>query len=294
MTIRDKSHLIILIHGVNGYTTDLNFLKSKIEKADTNAQVIIPKCNQGKTHDGVEKGALRYLDFIQKYIKNNTITEISIIGHSFGGLYARFLAKLLVDFNIIPKIKPRFLMALSTPHLPPRQHDWLFGRFTTKCLLKLLLGKSGSDLWKETGILYEMTLDSYLEPLKLFEKLIVYANIKYDPVVDYSNANICKNNYQYCKYNKNRPLVFEHDEPLEVFSNVDDLDPEQLMLQRLMSVGWTRFAILPSRPLVAHVDMIVKSKFFSKKHGESICKHIASHFQKPLVCDSFETLNNLL
>jgi hypothetical protein len=109
----------------------------QVRERERESHSIAPTINQGKrTHDGIEEGALRYQTWLLKlmkavpsidkvrererlvsYITNNltTISKISIIGHSLGGLYARCLVGKLYGDGILPLIlKPMTLIALAT------------------------------------------------------------------------------------------------------------------------------------------------------------------------------------
>ncbi|KAJ3325880.1 hypothetical protein HDV06_002265 [Boothiomyces sp. JEL0866] len=282
-------HLVLLIHGVNGYASDMDYIAEKIHKIAPKDTIIqAPLCNQKLSHDGILVCAQRYLKWIKWFIdKYENINEISMLGHSLGGLYGRCLVGLLYKENIIPdRLKPRNFIALSTPHLPPAHQDWLFGKSLRNWGLKMLIGKSGIDLAMEDDhdkpILLQMSEEPFTKPLSMFNKLILYANIRHDPVINYGNALLCRKDYPVRKAEKlhgqkSWPVVFQHDEPLEDY-DCKDLQHNDKIMQQLMQLPWERYGIVPSRPLIAHADMIIKS--WSLKHGEPIIDHIAAHFDK--------------
>ncbi|KAJ3277174.1 hypothetical protein HDV01_000226 [Terramyces sp. JEL0728] len=276
----------------------MDYIAEKIHQAAPKDTIIqAPLCNQKLSHDGILECAERYLKWIKSFIgRYEDINEISMLGHSLGlfdlnigGLYGRCLVGLLYKENIIPdRLKPRNFIALSTPHLPPAHQDWLFGKSLRNWGLKMLIGKSGVDLAMDDDqnkpILLQMAEEPYTKPLAMFTKLILYANIRHDPVINYGNALLCKKDYPVRKAEKLHgqkpwPHVFEHDEPLE-YHSCKDLEHDEKIMHELMQLPWERYGIVPSRPLIAHADMIIKFKSWSVKHGEPIIDHIASHFDE--------------
>lgn len=165
-------------------------------------------------------------------------------------------------------IKPHTLIALATPHLPPRQHDWLFGRKLGGFMLQALIGKSGGDLLLKSDkydkpILEKMASDEeYLEPLRHFTRLITYANVKHDPVINYGNAaltykDICPIKTEEIFKEHPRPLVFHHETiEKDILPGVSSEMPDVEMMDKLCALPWTRYGILPSRGVLAHADMV--------------------------------------
>lgn len=77
-------HLIVLLHGRNGFNTDMDLLKQKMEVSVKNIHVFVPQCNQARTHDGIESGAERLLGCVLERIKRISATHISFICHHLG------------------------------------------------------------------------------------------------------------------------------------------------------------------------------------------------------------------
>ena len=93
-------HLVVLCHGMLGYSTDLTYLGKQLE--DLQFIVLYSTVNEGSLSlDGVVECAERLVQEIRGVIAQNTqLKEISLIGNSFGGLLVRYAAKILLD----PKI----------------------------------------------------------------------------------------------------------------------------------------------------------------------------------------------
>jgi hypothetical protein len=280
-------HLVLLIHGVNGYADDLEYIENKIKDISNSVVVVTPICNQGSTHSGIEDGAERYYQWFKEYSSQNTVTELSIIGHSLGGLYARFLIGLLYKRKWIPgRLKANLFISLSTPHLPIRLYDRFVYPKLSGAVAKALIGKTGAemlmidstsqsqsfaDLFKgnqkndvsSLPMLIRLCEEEFIKGLECFSKLICYANIKYDPVVNYGNACLTRNDYCTKQANlqfrgEELPHIFQHFVTEMEYDNREDA-VENLL--RLGNLPWLRFGIVPSRAIVAHADMINKFKY---------------------------------
>ncbi|KAJ2993270.1 hypothetical protein HDV02_002514 [Globomyces sp. JEL0801] len=259
-----KNHLVVLIHGVNGKGTDFDYIATEIKlTANDTLDVQQPLCNQG-------------------------------VSHSLGGIYARCLVGLLHHHQIIPKVlTPIYFIALSAPHITP---DWHMGKTLNAKALKLIIGQSGKDLATTDAIGSDN--DPILLELSKPHYTNTYANIRSDPVVEYGNANLTR--YHYCNHKAKLkfkdvklPYVFEHEDPIELIPQHQINSIQDEMLNNLMCLPWTRYAIIPSRPILAHADMIVRFKKHSLKHGKRIVEHIASHFEPHILehNDSASTMN---
>lgn len=80
-----------------GTQADLSFLKEAIEDIDAHDKlVLLSGSNEGKTTDGVAQGGRRLAHEILKVVEAcPSLTSISFVGNSLGGLYARYAAALL-------------------------------------------------------------------------------------------------------------------------------------------------------------------------------------------------------
>lgn len=132
----NPSHLIILQHGYLAswisnkplidsikHHIDLNFATNSktylIHAVQSNSDDFVFGCF--KTQDGIDSGGIRVYDDIQAILHQYpTITEISMIGGSLGGLYNRYAASLLFNEQATQKEKPKIIgknfITLATPH----------------------------------------------------------------------------------------------------------------------------------------------------------------------------------
>ena len=130
--------LIVLAHGLSGTRTDLSFLKQAIEdlenKKDNRYLVLLASSNEGKTTDGVANGAQRLAyEILETVERTPSLTHISLLGNSLGGLYSRYAAALLYMQPLagddgqarICGLIPRDFVTTASPHLGTQ-----FPRFT--------------------------------------------------------------------------------------------------------------------------------------------------------------------
>jgi hypothetical protein len=170
-------------------------------------------CNEGNTHDGVEKGGERLANEMLEVIRdeigqrrrrrrrtqtnneNRLDVTISIVGNSLGGLYGRYAVAKLDELLIVPDengkkddaphyilddtIRLHFNVFCSTasPHLGCADRTYFpIPRFAEVGIANRL-GETGRDLFRVNDLMKTMaTSPKYIRPLALFRKRIAYAN----------------------------------------------------------------------------------------------------------------------
>jgi hypothetical protein len=290
--MRQDVHLVVLIHGLDGFSSDMNFISQNILNSLHSTQKIItliPECNHYQTRDGIKAGSERIIEKIKESISSKRPKYISFVGHSLGGLYARCVVGMLYWERIIPdQVIPVNFITLATPHLGSREHGKVWGELA-RIVGTLLIGQTGkgkvmiyTELWlvdSEVPFIVELSTAKYTNALKEFMKLTIYANTNYDFTVHYSTAAIRKREFQtnLILENENLPLVLKDNFP-DVDIPCDSNEAEDIMLRNLNLLSWNRFAVIPSR-IFAHVDIIVKSEFWNKKYGYPVVRHLLSQFQ---------------
>ena len=100
-----------------------------------------------------------------------------------------------------------------------------------------------------------MATDSlYLDPLLHFKRLITYANVKDDPVINYGNAalaykDLCPKEIQKRYKDHPKPHIFHHDPESVVKDDLPGVNkakmPDEMMMDRLSSLPWIRYGIIP-------------------------------------------------
>ncbi|KAH3661873.1 hypothetical protein OGAPHI_006052 [Ogataea philodendri] len=179
-----------------------------------------------KTYDGIKVNGDRVLKEIFNEIetlksdRNVTITKISVVGYSLGGLIARYCIGKLYEVEFFDTIEPVLFSTFATPHLGIR--FFKTSRFLDRLMNFLgsrLVGQSGRDLFiHNSDLLPEMTSKSstYYKGLKLFKFRILLANVRNDRLVSFSTSYI--SNYN----------AFENWENLDI-SFISGLPPAKLL-----------------------------------------------------------------
>ena len=88
----NKSHLVVVAHGLVGRAKDLDYLVRRLRLTSPDLYILATSVNEGfKTYDGVLAGAERIANDVIELIniESNEFTSISFIGNSLGGLYVR-------------------------------------------------------------------------------------------------------------------------------------------------------------------------------------------------------------
>ena len=145
---RDGIHLVVLIHGLEGFNTDFQYLACKLrERFSGRVKTLSPDCNHGRTGDGIMNGAKRILECIEIEIKKSSVVYLSLIGHSLGGLYARCVAGLLNQKGLFQsRLIPLNFITLATPHLGSREHTKILGSKFTSLLAEVVVGQTGKGI----------------------------------------------------------------------------------------------------------------------------------------------------
>lgn len=162
------THLYVLIHGYGGTQDDLLCLETQLlTRGGGDVLVLRPACNAKlKSFDGVPQGATRVADEIRAAVRANpSLTRISLVGNSLGGIYARYAAALLFeraprsvcpdgpsrgvgdDRGTIAGLEPETYLTTATPHLGvgPFGHLGLIPRLVGVCVVRLL-GRTARQL----------------------------------------------------------------------------------------------------------------------------------------------------
>jgi esterase/lipase len=93
----NKQHLVVLAHGIMGGANDLSYLGGLLENAGF--RVLKSKLNERhRSLSGIEVSSQRLANEILEEIEKNTdLTKISFVGNSLGGIFIRYVIKLLYE-----------------------------------------------------------------------------------------------------------------------------------------------------------------------------------------------------
>ena len=110
-------HLFVLIHGFQGSSIDMKLLKNSISMAHPEAIFLLAKSNENKTEGDIEEMGKRLAEevdeFIDQYSPGSSLSRLSFISHSMGGLILRAALPSLSKYKHLMYT----YISLSSPHL---------------------------------------------------------------------------------------------------------------------------------------------------------------------------------
>ena len=234
-----SQHLCVLVHGLWGNTTHLNYVAKSLRERYDDEQLIVysAKRNTGSlTYDGVEIGAERVAKEIEDILDElgrdgHKVTRFSIVGYSLGGLVARYTIGLLYHKGLFDRMTPVNFTTFVTPHLGVRtpligkqNHLWnvLGARTLSTSGRQLFL----IDNFRDTGRpLLSVLADSesiFIHALAQFQHRSLYTNIINDRSAVYYTTGISRTDpyTDLGRLNLNytagyEPIVLDPDHPFE-------------------------------------------------------------------------------
>ncbi|KAI9335894.1 putative serine esterase-domain-containing protein [Obelidium mucronatum] len=275
-------------------------LKATSLGMDETVHILSPDCNHNMTCDGLELQAQRISSAINDWTLKNFPSEtlhLSFISHSLGGIKAR----LVLPFLDLSRLIPHHFITVATPHLGASFASFLLGS-APSFLVSFVAGAAGLELVLSDSqklVLRLGTEAAYLDALRLFKTRTAYACVSHDLSVGFETAAIRTDNpcretstavrdVLFSPFNSipllnsksaTQPRLLDISEwPIDEKFNVEK-DGEshghvQAMLNGLNSMKWTRIAIFPTRPLLAHVDCIVKNELWNVQFGDSVIQDV--------------------
>jgi hypothetical protein len=215
-------HLFIMCHGLHGQPGEMDFMIQQISALHpelSKSAIFLPiSANVGKTYDGVDSGGKRAAEQVIQVLEHGKdhIKKISVVGHSLGGLYGRYLIGYLWEKEIIAqtdqpgedsstatdktlKYELVNFVILASPQVGSREHSKLIGSFLIDNMTATVLGRTGHQLMllpnsadDSSMLLVEMNKpeSSFMCCLKKFRKHLCYANLYYDLSVHYHTSSI--------------------------------------------------------------------------------------------------------
>lgn len=110
-------HVFVLVHGFQGSLYDMRLLKNNISVTYGDAVLLCSGANQDNTEGDISEMGRRLADevltFIDEWCPGNTLSKLSFIGHSLGGIIVRTALKHLDRVSN----KLHSFISLSSPHL---------------------------------------------------------------------------------------------------------------------------------------------------------------------------------
>ncbi|KAF8418967.1 putative serine esterase-domain-containing protein [Tirmania nivea] len=203
----EGGHLCILVHGLWGNPTHLEYLSLALRSRYPHVRQLICKRNSGNfTYDGIETGGERVTKEIEsaleEYSQNGvTINKLSIVGYSLGGLVSRYAIGLLYSRGWFKKLQPVNFTTFATPHLGVRTPLLGWHNHLWNVLGARVLSASGRQLFliddfRNTGRpLLSILADKdsiFYKGLSKFPRKVLYANIVNDRVTCFYTSGISR------------------------------------------------------------------------------------------------------
>lgn len=202
-------HLCVLVHGLWGNGTHLNYLTTSLRERHPDDELAILVCKRNAssfTYDGIEVGAERVTREIEDTIEELKgdgirVDRFSIIGYSLGGLIARYTVGLLDSKGYFDYIKPVNFTTFASPHLGVRTPITGRTSFIWNALGARTLSASGRQLFTVDKFrdterpLLSILADPesiFIHALAKFENKCLYANIVNDRTAPYYTTGISK------------------------------------------------------------------------------------------------------
>ncbi|PNH76597.1 hypothetical protein VD0001_g1032 [Verticillium dahliae] len=193
----EADHLCVLVHGLWGNPNHMaNIAKSlRSQYPSDKLYLLLAKRNSGSfTYDGIERGGERVCAEIEEEIaliekRGGSITKISIVGYSLGGLVARYAVGLLYAKGLLDKLECMNFTTFASPHLGVRTPLKGWHNHVWNVLGARTLSMSGRQLFtidkfRDTGRPLLVVLADpnsiFMSGLKKFKRHTLYSNMVND------------------------------------------------------------------------------------------------------------------
>lgn len=162
------THLVVFQHGLLGSDQDFANLKELFDRhlGQDLVYAHIATCNATsfgnvfQTCDGIDCGAERLAtEIIRVAATLPRVTRFSIVGHSMGGLYARYCVGVLYSRGFFAKIEPMNFITMATPHLGSRRPQ--------RGSINLLFNSLMPRLFDRTGVQFALQDEASASTLAL-------------------------------------------------------------------------------------------------------------------------------
>ena len=200
---RAPTHVVIVLHGFMGFCNNVDQLARSIRtRMGVDALVIVPPSYQLlRSQDGIDVIARRVVGQLHDVVAAHpSLTSLSLIGYSMGGLIAHFVAGLLLARDPAPffGLRPLNFVSIACPHVGARLVA--DGACSTRVLLrlaKLIGGRSAMQMTcadSETRLLALMAHrgSAFSRGLAAFQSRRLYSNMSGDRTVPFWTSFIAQ------------------------------------------------------------------------------------------------------
>lgn len=225
------THLVVLVNGLLGNSSNWECFISNLKADDGTGHFLLHPSrtnNMFGTYEGIDVCGQRLVEEIRDVVSENPgLEHISLVGHSMGGLLARWAAGKLFDTEnrTVAGLKPAHFMTLATPHLgcsgesaQPNHVPFIawtpepLGKYLERAAVPfagMFLKRTGQHFFLKDGLPLELAVNDvdagpllfrmchdcadapYLSALKAFHTRTCYANVSGDYLVAWANSAIC-------------------------------------------------------------------------------------------------------
>ncbi|KAI3491217.1 hypothetical protein L1887_44464 [Cichorium endivia] len=310
------THLVVMINGLIGSAHNWRYAAKQFLK--NYPDDVIVHCSKRNssllTFNGVDVMGNRLANEVISVIKRHpNLEKISFIGHSLGGLIARYaIAKLYTQDSRIGGLVPINFITVATPHLGTGGHRQvpMFGGSNTvekvAHQISWVLGRTGRHLFltdKAHGqppLLLQMVNDSqdlkFLSALQSFRRHVVYANAHFDHIVGWSTSSIRRRNELPQRRNLVRSAKYPHilkGDTTKTIKQEGSLElkahnfktatatMEEAMLRGLTKISWERIDVSfkgSKQRYFAHNTIQVNTPWINSD-GADVIQHLVDNFQ---------------
>lgn len=192
-----NTHLFVLVHGLLGTPNHMLTAEDAINHLVPDLlpeQIVCLRPSSFRfwhTYDGIELNALKVIVEIfaeierLHVISGATVTKISIVGYSLGGLILRYIIGILHRIGFFDVITPVIFTTIATPHVGIRFFkSGIFDLFANTTG-PFLFGRLGAQMFLRSRALCDLAdpEQDYLRGLKQFQVHCLLANIHNDRTV---------------------------------------------------------------------------------------------------------------
>lgn len=117
-------HLVVLVHGLWGNSSHLEYIESQIKhqiRPAEDEQIVVYKTGSHSgflTYDGIDVNGKRISDeIVAETTRIGTVTKFSIVGYSLGGLISRYALGVLYYQKYFDDIEPVNFVTFCSPHV---------------------------------------------------------------------------------------------------------------------------------------------------------------------------------
>ena len=225
------THLVVLVNGLLGNSSNWECFISNLEADNRTGHFLLHPSrtnNMFGTYEGIDVCGQRLVEEIQEVVAENPgLQHISLVGHSMGGLLARWAVGKLYDTKkrTVAGLQPAHFMTLATPHLgcsgesaQPNHVPFIawtpepLGKYLEKAAVPfagMFLKRTGEHFFLKDGLPLEQAVQNvdagpllfrmchdcaeapYLSALRAFHTRTCYANVSGDYLVAWANSAIC-------------------------------------------------------------------------------------------------------